>query len=411
MKFQSRILMPWFVGASVLVAAGYAWVGTGTRDSNPVYETLVVERGDIEDTVSALGGLQPREFVDVGTQVSGQLKKVRVAIGETVKQGDLVAEIDPVVFAARVEASKATLRSLRAQQEEKRAQHALATRQYLRNESMFRQNASSRDALETSLAARQVSAAQIATLHAQQEQTSANLKVEEANLSYTRIYSPITGTVVALVARQGQTLNANQQAPVILRVADLDTMTVVTQVSEADVVRLKPGVNAYFSTLGRPERRWTGKVRQVLPTPETINNVVLYNVLFDVENTDRELKMQMSAQVFFVLGQARNALLIPVAALKPQKAPRSRAAAAANDGTETAKPSSAAATEAPRKESYTVRVLVDGQIQVREVATGIMNRLAAQVLSGLAEGEEVVVDAMPEPKRDRKSATKRTAKL
>ena len=422
MKFQSRILMPWFVGASVLVAASYAWIGPGAGESTPDYETQVVARGDIEDTVSALGALQPREFVDVGTQVSGQLKKVRVAIGETVKQGDLVAELDPVVFAARVEASKATLRSLGAQQEEKRAQHALATRQYLRNESMFRQNASSKDALETSLAARQVSAAQIATLLAQQEQTRANLKVEEANLSYTRIYSPISGTVVALVARQGQTLNANQQAPVILRVADLDTMTVVAQVSEADVVRLKPGMNAYFSTLGRPERRWTGRVRQILPTPETINNVVLYNVLFDVENTDRELKMQMSAQVFFVLGQARNALLIPVAALKPQKAPRPRTAtpaaavatgdaAAANDRAETAKPSSAAAAEEPRKQSYTVRVLADGRIQVREVAIGIMNRLAAQVLSGLAEGEEVVVDAMPEPKRDRKSAAKRTAKL
>ena len=424
MKFQTSILMPWFVGASVLAAAGYAWIGAGSREPTADYETAIVARGDIEDTVSALGALQPREFVDVGTQVSGQLKKVLVAIGDTVKRDDLVAEIDAVVFAAKVEAGKATLRSLGAQLEEKSAQHALATLQYARNESMFKHNATSKDALETSLAARRSTAAQIATLRAQTEQTRAMLKVEEANLSYTRIYSPISGTVVALVARQGQTLNANQQAPVILRVADLDTMTVVTQVSEADVVRLKPDMNVYFSTLGRPERRWSGKVRQILPTPETINNVVLYNVLFDVENTDRELKTQMSAQVFFVFGQAKHALLVPVAALKLQKASRSRPAttdlaepagaasmAAADDKRETDEPAPAAAAEVPRKQFYTVRVLKDGQLEERKVAVGIMNRLAAQVLSGLADGEEVVLDAAPEPKRDRKSAARRTAKL
>lgn len=408
-KFQTGFLMPWFVGASVLVLAGYATIGTGTREPAPEYETVAAARGDIEDTVSALGALQPSEFVDVGTQVSGQLRKVLVAIGDAVKHGDLVAEIDPVVFAARVEASKATLRSLGAQLEEKRAQHELATRQYMRNESMFRQNATSQDVLDISRAARRSTAAQIATLQAQLEQTRATLKVEEANLSYTRIYSPISGTVVALTARQGQTLNANQQAPVILRVADLDTMTVVTQVSEADVVRLNPGMNVYFSTLGRPERRWTGVLRQILPTPETINNVVLYNVLFDVENADRELKMQMSTQVFFVLGQAKNALLVPVAALKLHKATRSRTATP--DSATPAGPAPAAAAEDPRQQSYTVRVLKDGQLEERKVVVGVMNRLVAQVLSGVGEGEEVVVQATPEPKRDRRNAANRAAKL
>ena len=424
MKFRTDILISWLLGALVLGAAGYVWTGTGAQTPTDDYATAVVMRGDIEDTVSALGALQPREFVDVGTQVSGQLKKVMVSIGDTVKRGDLIAEIDPVVFAAKVEASKATLRSLGAQLEEKRAQHTLATRQYERNASMFKENAVSKDALEVSLAARQSSAAQIAMLLAQQEQTSANLKVEQANLSYTRIYAPMSGTVVALVARQGQTLNANQQAPVILRIADLDTMTVVAQVSEADVVRLKSDMNVYFSTLGRPERRWTGKVRQILPTPETINNVVLYNVLFDVNNADRELKMQMSAQVSFIFGQAKNALLVSVAALKPGKASGSRkatpnstapaddaAAAAANGKPETDALVHAAAAKDPRKRSYRVRVLKDGRLEEREVAVGIKNRLWAQVLSGLADGEEVVLDAAPEPKRDRKSAYKRPAKL
>jgi macrolide-specific efflux system membrane fusion protein len=371
------------IGACALLAAGYVWVGARASEPAAEHATALVERGDIEDSISALGSLQPREFVDVGTQVSGQLKKVLVSVGDTVERGSLVAEIDPAVFAARVEAGKATLRSLAAQIEEKSAQHAFASRQYERNAVMFKENAISQDVLEASATARRVSAAQIDTLRAQQDQTSANLNVEQTNLGYTRIHAPIAGTVVALLARQGQTLNANQQAPVILRVAKLDRMTVVAQVSEVDVVRVKPGMKAYFNTLGRPDRRWTGKVRQILPTPETINNVVLYHVLFDVENTDRELQTQMSAQVQFVLAQAKDALVVPVAALR----------------------------KGSRKQSYTVRVVKDEGFEEREVKVGITNRTRAEIVSGLAEGEEVALEAT-EAKRDRKkTASARPAKL
>ena len=127
----------------------------------------------------------------------------------------------------------------------------------------------------------------------------------------------MAGTIVTLTAREGQTLVSSQQAPVILRIADLKTMTVQTQVSEADVPKVKTGMPVYFTTLGQPNRRWQGTARQVLPTPEVVNNVVLYNVLFDVENADGALKPQMSAQTYFVLAKADNALAVPVAALKP----------------------------------------------------------------------------------------------
>ncbi len=127
----------------------------------------------------------------------------------------------------------------------------------------------------------------------------------------------MAGTIVTLTAREGQTLVSSQQAPVILRIADLKTMTVQTQVSEADVPKVKTGMPVYFTTLGQPNRRWQGTARQVLPTPEVVNNVVLYNVLFDVENADGALKPQMSAQTYFVIAKADNALAVPVAALKP----------------------------------------------------------------------------------------------
>src|SRR5690606_21445256 len=134
-------------------------------------------------------------------------------------------------------------------------------------------------------------------------------------LNYAHIFAPMDGTVVSISARQGQTLNANQQAPIILRIADLSTMTVQTQVSEADVSRLRVGMPAYFTTLGSRGRRWHGTLNRIEPMPEVQNNVVLCHALFDVDNANRELMTQMTAQVFFVLAEAKDSLLVPVAAL------------------------------------------------------------------------------------------------
>ena len=387
----------WWIGAlsvTALVVAAGVWTRTSAKDPTQDLSTAAVVRGDIEDAVSALGFLQPQEFVDVGTQVSGQLKRLRVAVGDSVAKGAVLAEIDTAVLTAKVEAGQATLQSLAAQIDEKQAQLALATRQQQRNTTLFAQDIVSRDALETSQAATRVTAAQVASLKAQRQQTGATLRIDQTNLGYANILAPMAGTVVALNARQGQTLNASQQAPILMRLARLDTMTVVTQVSEADVVRLKAGTEVYFNTLGQPDRRWTGSVRQVMPTPDTVNNVVLYNVLFDIANTDRQLMTQMSAQVFFVLAQAKDALLVPVAA---------------RGAVRTVHDAKAGATQTAR-----VRVLKDGRVEERKVVVGVMTRLSAQVVSGLAEGEQVVLGSASaaEPKRDGKpkDGTRRAAK-
>ena len=129
----------------------------------------------------------------------------------------------------------------------------------------------------------------------------------KANLGYTKITAPMAGEVVSINTLEGQALNANQQAPSILRIADLSTMTVWTQVSEADIARVKFGQDVYFTVLGQ-SRRWSSKVRQILPTPKLINNVVFYDVLFDIPNPDRQLEIQMTAQVFIVLAQAKGVL-------------------------------------------------------------------------------------------------------
>ena len=260
--------------------------------------------------MTATGILQPREYVDVGTQVSGQLEALHVDIGSRVKAGQLIAEIDPTVYRSHVEADEAQLRTQQAQLQDKQAQLTLAEQQHQRQVNLMKDNATTQDALQTAEAALGSAMAQIDVLKAQIEQTQSTLRGDQANLSYTTIYAPMSGTVVAQSAKQGQTLNANQQAPIIVRIADLSTMTVQSQVSEPDVASLSPGMPVYFTTLGDPSKRWYGKLRQINPTPETVNNVVLYDALFDVDNKDDGLMTQMTAQVFLV-AQARGRCWCP----------------------------------------------------------------------------------------------------
>src|SRR5690606_25796760 len=156
-------------------------------------------------------------------------------------------------------------------------------------------------------------------LQAQIEQAEAGIKLEEANLRYTRIAAPMGGTVVSVNARQGQTINATQQVPTLLRIADLSVMTVQTQVSEADVGKLRPGMKVWFTTLGSQGRRWYSELLKIEPTPTVTNNVVLYNALFEVPNTRRTLMPQMTAQVFFIVAEARDVLTVPMSALALQR--------------------------------------------------------------------------------------------
>ena len=417
------------LGLAGIAAAGIGWKLTRSEDPAAKLLTAPVTQATIEENVTAVGTLQPLQFVDVGTQVTGQLKTLHVEIGTQVKKGQLLAEIDPTLLEAKVNSTRATIKSQQAQVAERRANLELAIAQHKRNKTLFDAQATSADALEQAAAAEKTAAAQVQALLAQIEMTSSTLKADEANLRYTKIYAPMAGTIVTLTAREGQTLVSSQQAPVILRIADLKTMTVQTQVSEADVPKVKAGMPVYFTTLGQPNRRWQGTARQVLPTPEVVNNVVLYNVLFDVENADGALKPQMSAQTYFVIARAENALAVPVAALQPASggAPRARrqqqadstsvvpearaaqqpeAGAAQKSEAGSAQPSEPRSARQPRgsgerrargedgrprERADTVRVVKDGKIEERRVTVGVMNRIQAQVLSGLAEGEQVVV--------------------
>ncbi|MFY8092429.1 MAG: efflux RND transporter periplasmic adaptor subunit [Niveispirillum sp.] len=415
------------IGLGVLaIATGvYWWQAGGSPGSDAASDVLTtaIDRGNIEDNVTAVGNLQPRNYVDVGTQVSGQLRKVLVEIGQEVNQGDLLAEIDPTVYQTRVEANRAQLENLGAQLTQREAELALAQQQYKRQKNLLAENATSEDAFQNAEKTLRAAEAAVKAVNAQIRQTNSTLRGDEANLGYTKIYAPMSGTVVSQNAKQGQTLNANQSAPIILRIADLSVMTVTTQVSEADVSRLRIGMPAYFTTLGRPDRRWRGTLAKINPTPEVVNNVVLYNALYDVENTGGELMTQMTAQTFFVVAAAENVLRVPVAAFQrpPMRPPGgNQAGAAPQPGAAATGPAQggqppagatgerrrgdgAAPAGAPpgegagqRERPRMVQVLKpDGTVEERRIMIGVSDRVSAEVVSGLNEGDQVVVGRKP----------------
>ncbi len=419
---------PGMISIAVLTAAlvgGGAWFFMGRTNPQDAFITQEVVMGDVEDTVTAMGTLQPLQFVDVGTQVSGQLRKINVDYGEAVAQGQLLAEIDPTIYESRKGATEASLQNFQAQLTQRQAERLLAQQQFERQKELLAANATSQDAFDSAESRLKVTTAQIAALQAQIRQTESTLKGDTANLSYTKIFAPMAGQVVNLIAKQGQTLNANQTAPLILRIADLDTMTVYAQVSEADVPKLKIGMRAYFTTLGISEKRRYGTLRQIVPTPEVVNNVVLYNCLFDVENPEKDLLPQMSAQVYFVVSEAHNVPIVSVSALRPaarqprQAVPADAAKPAASSGTDVAAngtpdaggtPPAAGERRRARGQGGpggrgprggtgggdlhdTVTVLEEGERVQKDITIGAMNRLVAEVKSGLEPGDVVVMEA------------------
>lgn len=275
-----------------------------------------VTLGSIESVVTAQGTLEPKDYVDVGAQVSGLIVKMHAEIGDKVKSGVLIAEIDPDVFETKVRSDKAALKKLAAQKAEQQALIQQAQQKYDRNSRLYKSKAISKEALEDTSTTLQVAKASLKALEAEIEASQSALEGNQTNLSYTKIYASMDGTVVDQSVQEGQTINANQTTPTIVQIANLDTMTVVAEVAEADVMKLKEGMSVYFTTLGSGERRWTGTVRQIQPTPEIINDVVLYNVLVDVENEDRTLMTGMTTQMFFVLASATDVPVVPLAALK-----------------------------------------------------------------------------------------------
>lgn len=411
---RNRILLAAAIVA--LTAGGVFWATR--KPATPSMATSPVSRGDLEQTVDATGVIDAYKLVSVGAQASGQIKVLKVQLGDVVKQGDLIAEIDSVTQENSLKNAEAALENIRAQRAVQTASLKESELAFARQKEMLAAEATSRADYESAEANLASTRAQIRALDAQIRQRETELGTAQANLGYTRITAPIDGTVVAVVAEEGRTVNANQSAPTIVKLARLDLVTVNAEISEADVVKVKPGMPVYFTILGNPDHKYEAKLRTVNPAPASISTdstssssssssssstAVYYNALFDVENPDGTLRIDMTAQVSVMLAQAKDALLIPTVALgrKVPEGGRGPGATAANGEQRAARSKQEGQRQQRRQpdaaalaksNSYVVRVVnKDGQPEPRTIKVGLNNGSNVEVLEGLKEGELVVV--------------------
>ena len=362
------------LGVALAAVAGLLLYAVQAPAQAPQYLTATVERGDIENAVLATGLLEGIKQVDVGAQVSGQLKSLKVKVGDKVKKGQWLAEIDPLVLQNTLRQAQVDEENLQAQKRATQAQLRQTKALFERYRNLQEDASISRQDFETAQSNYEVQQANLLSLDAQIKSAHIQIDTAKVNLAYTRIIAPIDGDVVGIVTQEGQTVIANQLAPILLKLADLDTMTVKAQVSEADVIHIAPGQEVYFTILGE-DKRYYGKLRGTEPAPQNFletppagtpkqNTAVFYNALFEVPNPDHRLRISMTAQVRVVLHTAKSVLMVPVAALGARN----------GDG------------------SYPVRVLdAKGQAQPRTVQVGINNNVKVQINEGLTEGDRVVI--------------------
>ncbi len=388
-----------------LVIGGVVLVGLlllamcSRRPKPPALATATITRGDVEDTVLATGALQPFQLVSVGAQVSGRVISLKVAVGDHVTRGQVIATIDPVPATNQLRTAQASLEQMfaqRAAQAATLAQDEIALR---RQSITLQAQASSQADYDVAAATQKSAKANLAALDAQISQARVSLDTARVNLGYTNVVAPIDGDVLAVVTKQGQTVNAVQAAPTIVILGDMSTMTVKAQISEADVVKVKPGQEVYFTILGDAKRRFYGKLRSVAPAPNSIvsevNNAssttsststsaIYYDGLVDVANPDRVLKADMTAQVTIEVSHARNVVTIPSAALDP--APPAGVPIPARQA------GPPPAMMMPRAPNQHLVLVVDakGRAQPRLVTIGLDNKVTAEVLSGVQPGEKVV---------------------
>lgn len=372
---KNKTLRYALAAVALLVLAAAIKLVFFSAPQKPDFVTATAVLADLEQAVLATGTLQAFKQVSVGAQASGQIKSLKVALGDTVKKGQLVAEIDSLTQQNSLRTAEAALANVQAQWLVQKATLKQAQLTYQREKTLLAADASARATFEAADAGLQTAYAQAGAAQSQITQAQIAVSTARLNLGYTQILAPIDGVVVALVAQEGQTVNANQSTPTILKLARLDTVTVKAQISEADVVRVHPGQKVYFTILGAPDKRYTTTLRTVEPAPDSIltdttatastsANAIYYNGLLDVPNPEGLLRISMTAQVNIVLNEAKQVLSIPSAALGDR------------DG----------------EGRSTVRVVDStGQAVSRGVKVGLNNSVNAQILDGLVLGDRVVV--------------------
>ncbi len=424
-KINKRSAIKWGIVVLVVIAiAALAYNFLKPKETTPNYLTATAEIGDIENNVMASGKVKALNTVDVGAQVSGEVTRLFVEVGDNVEKGDLIAQIDQVTQnntlsneQASLEQSEAALQSARAESLSRQAGLKSAYADLASRQSEYKQAQAdfgrlqdlvaidaisqqeydtqatrvatakaavdnARAAIDTAKAAIVTTEANINSQQAALRKSQTNVSTAQEDLSYTTIRAPMTGTVVSVTTEQGSTVNANQTAPTIVTLADLSTVRINAQISEADVINVTAGMPVYFNIIGNPDQKFDAVLKAIEPAPESISETsstdaaIYYVGYIEVPNTDRRFRIDMTAQVYIIINQAKNTLLIPSAALQSDDKRKNTETANIDTNVKTAK----------------VRVLKpNGEVIEKIVKTGINNRVNVQILSGLDKGDEVIL--------------------
>ena len=365
--------------AALVILAGLGWYGYQKMQpkNEATFITEEVKRGKIAQTVSATGEIAATNLVDVGAQVSGQIKKMHVKIGDVVKEGDLIAEIDNVTQVNEVNTRKAQLQTYQAQLESAQVALKIAQRKYSRYKSLASADAVSKEEFEATEDSLATNRAKIKELQSSIRQTQIAINTAEKDLGYTRITAPSAGTVVSLVVEQGQTINASQTSPTVVQIADLTSMTNKMQIAEGDATKVKAGQTVNFTILSEPDTPISAKLDSIDPglttmsqgsysrSTDTTSNAIYYYARATVPNPEGKLAIGMTTQNTVEIASADNVLIVPTVAIKTK------------DG------------------KKFVRVLgANNQASDREIQTGLKDSMNTEVKSGLNEGEKVVMSEM-----------------
>lgn len=370
---KNKSMLRWGIALVVLGGAAAAgWYLLQPRQAETAPRTVAVSIGDIEETVLASGVIEASTLVSVGAEVSGSIETLNVALGDTVKAGDVVAKIASRDQEVAVKSAEASLANISAQRKQQAASLDQARVDLERAEKLRPQELISDADYQTAQLAVTTAEAQLEALDAQVQQAELTVESAKLDLERTTIVAPIDGTVVSVEVEAGQSLNANSSTPTVVKIANLDKMVVKAEISEADVPRVEAGQRVYFTILGDPDSQIDATLRTVEPAPSSISDdstssssdAIYYNGLFDVDNPDHRLRISMTAQVTIVLAEVSDALTVPSSVL----------------------------TTKGRDDDYIVMVYdpVAKTTTPKPIKIGLDNGVSAEVLSGLTEGEQVI---------------------
>jgi HlyD family secretion protein len=362
---------------SVAVAGFFLLRGKGNE---PQFRTDKVVRGDIEMAVTATGTVNPVTTVLVGTQVSGTIKNIYVDFNSPVKKGQLIARIDPALFEAQVNQAKANLLSAKANLEKAEATSVDAKRTMERNKELLTKNLIAQSDFDTAETNYETAKASVSAAKSQVAQSEAALSSAETNLFYTKIVSPVDGIVVSRNVDVGQTVAASFQTPTLFSIAqDLTKMQIDTNVAEADIGNVKVEQDVDFTVDAYSDITFKGKVWQVRNAPITVQNVVTYDVVIQVDNSELKLKPGMTANVSIIISLRKDVLKIPNAALRFLPVEMGKTSM--------------------QQKGAGVWILDQGKPERVPVSTGISDGSYTELVSGkISEGQEVIVESLTKAK-------------